>query len=428
MSTTLLPARTRDGGFSVAAALQAAEEGGERVRIDVEGARAWAKANGVHAVDGRLEVGRVNARRAELGLPLFQVVRGMAALRMPQDSPSRQETPMPSPSTAALDHARREAFGAAAEGSAGKSGNEVPATATETAPHAGIPHGAEDLAPIAATEDEFLDLVLTFNGTKTGLVTPALAGWALKINTANRPMNHKAVDGFVRILKEGRWHLTGEPAICSRDGILSDGQHRLEAIRRSGIAAPLDIRFGIERAAFVATGRGMRRTAGAILSMAGERFASSQAGIARLLAMYDAGQMARYSGQIEPDRLMEIVQGTPDIRRVAEVIQRHRFAPARTAPFGMVLVVALRHHPEEKVFEFAELVNSGRAPEETDPAYQLHLRLRDALGRKERIAQIDAAALAVIAFNARVRGKALSRLHLPDASRTNEGFPRVVLA
>ena len=408
--SALQPAlRTRDGSFSVAAHQQMLEDAEARVPIDIAGALAWAKANGVQEQNGRLEVGRVNARRAELGLPLFRVTKGLVPAALPQEKPHATEV-----RPAALDDARRAAFAP-----------PVPAVPSAADQAANLPLDPAS-PPIATTEDEFLGLVLAFDGTKTGLVTPEFAGWALKINTANRPMNHKSVEGFQKILRAGQWHLTGEPAIVSREGTLSDGQHRLEAIRRSGIPAPMDIRFGIERAAFVATGIGRRRTAAAIVAISGERYASAQAGIARLLIHHDAGQMARYSGQVEPELLLQVVRDTPTIRQVAEAIQRHRFAPARTAPFGVALVVAMRQHPEERVLAFAEEVNSGRSPTETSAAYQLHLRLRDAAMRKERIAQIDAAALTVFAFNAWTKGKEMSRLHLPDAARTNEGFPQVV--
>lgn len=406
MSAALLPARTRDGGYSVAAAIEAGGDEDARVRIDVDGALAWAKANGVQEKDGRLEVGRVNARRAELGLPLFLVTK--AARPMPM----LQEVPHGAGRSAALDAGRREAFA-----------EEQPATQGRAAePVRPVPA----VPPICHTQDEFLRLVTEEDGTITGLVTPTIAGWLMDLNTGNRPLQSAGVDRFVAILRAGTWINTGEPAIVSREGVINDGQHRLAAIVKSGISAVMDVRFGIERAAFAATGTGIRRTAGNVLAIAGQRFASSQASIARLLHHYDAGQMARTSQQVEPAEIIRIVEANPAILQVASTIQKHRFAPARTAPFGLILAVALRGAPAEKVFAFAEQVNSGLTDREDSPARQLHLRLRDAQGRRERMSQIDVAALTARAWNAWVEGRQLQRLVMQDGDRTSEGFPPVV--
>lgn len=76
------------------------------------------------------------------------------------------------------------------------------------------------------------------------LVDRDLAMALLKFNIRNRTLSRRRVAYFVDILVNDRWINTGEPVILSPIA-LSEGQHRLAAIVECGVAAPLDIRFGI---------------------------------------------------------------------------------------------------------------------------------------------------------------------------------------
>jgi hypothetical protein len=281
------------------------------------------------------------------------------------------------------------------------------------------------LKPIAANENELLDLVASHTGTVTGLVTPEIAGWLLDLNTGNRPLNQKGVERFRKILGAAAWVNTGEPVIVSSEGILNDGQHRLTAIRSSGGSAELDVRFGVGRSAFHATGTGRRRTAGNVLSIEGYSNVSCQAAMARLMHHYDRGQMAQFRAQVENAEILGIVDADESLGQIAAMIQRSKFKPTRAAPFGFVLVVAARTAPIERVFEFAELVSSGVVQDESDPARRLHVKLRDVAMNKESLTQIDAAVLTSKAWNAWSEGQGLPFLRVTPGDRTSEGFPKV---
>ena len=156
------------------------------------------------------------------------------------------------------------------------------------------------------------------------------------------------------------------------------------------------------------------------------RAASAVAAIGRLLHHHDQGCMGRLAQQVEPAVLIEMIGREPLVAAVAEKIRGYRFAPARTSPFGLVLVLAARATSRERAFAFSDLVSSGRTESEFDPAYQLHIRLRDAAMKRERISQIDTAVLAARAWNAWVQGRQMQRLIVNEDDRTSAGFPRVV--
>lgn len=74
---------------------------------------------------------------------------------------------------------------------------------------------------------------------ETILVTPDLAEMFLKNNLANRKMRVTHVDMFVRELQAGTFRTTHQGVAISKTGKLLDGQHRLAAIVKSGIAATM---------------------------------------------------------------------------------------------------------------------------------------------------------------------------------------------
>ena len=277
------------------------------------------------------------------------------------------------------------------------------------------------------TQDQLLDLVTGFHGTKTGLVTPEVAGWLLMLNTHNRPLNTTTIKRFSAILTEGRWQNTGEPVIVSHEGILNDGQHRLTAIRNTGLAAAMDIRFGIARAAFNVTGTGTKRTAAHVVSVAGYSHSTTRTSIARLLYYYDTGNMAMHSQRLDSDLMLQIIEREPLIGDIAAKIQRFTFPPARAAPFAMILVVAARHAPVDRVFAFADIAAGGLCQDEEEAPRRLHVRFRDASASRERkLGPLDTAILTVHAWNAWAQGRTLSRLMIQDSDRESGGFPQVM--
>ena len=371
------------------------------VDADLTTINEWAAANGVQKVEGRYRIADIALARSKVGLPKFNVVAralsGVAAeIGVDHPRTTIDQAPIVKPAP--------------------------PRLVAQTDP---IPHAEADTAlpPIAASEDELLDLVGNYQGTITGVVTPELAAALLTLNTNNRPMSPRAIDRFQAILRRGAWQNTGEAIIVASNGQLSDGQHRLTAIRRTGIAAECDVRFGIARAAFAVTGTGARRTTGNAMAIAGKPNATMQAAIGRLLVQHDAGYINRANIQVDSDLVIAITDAEPAIGNVAALIRSLKFKPTRTAPFGFALVLAHRATSLDQVAAFANLVDGGKADEE-DATRRLHVRLRDAGMNKERIPQIDVAVLTIRAWNAWTEGRAISRLVVTEADRTAEGFPK----
>src|SRR3954453_8673381 len=103
--------------------------------------------------------------------------------------------------------------------------------------------------PLSVSPDDILDMAVNMVGTVTVYVTVPVAQALLSMNTGNRPIIEKWVKTLADRMRRGAWILTGNTVIVASEGILNDGQHRLHAVVESGVTVPMDIRFGIERAA-----------------------------------------------------------------------------------------------------------------------------------------------------------------------------------
>lgn len=100
-------------------------------------------------------------------------------------------------------------------------------------------------------------------------ITPAIAAEYLKNNTNNRPLKNQWVTDIANMIRRGQWVLDGNPIRFSEDGVLLDGQHRLQAIIRAGIPVQTLVVRGLPKESFknIDTGRG--RSGGDILSIDG---------------------------------------------------------------------------------------------------------------------------------------------------------------
>lgn len=81
---------------------------------------------------------------------------------------------------------------------------------------------------------------------ETNLITPDLAAMFLQKNHANRRLRENHVRNFMRELQQGTFRTTHQGIAISTAGHLLDGQHRLTAIVRSGIAASMVIAWDCE--------------------------------------------------------------------------------------------------------------------------------------------------------------------------------------
>lgn len=82
---------------------------------------------------------------------------------------------------------------------------------------------------------------------KVQVITPELAKEYLEKNINNyRSMSNGVVAAYAADMKTGNWKFNGDSIKFNKSGFLVDGQHRLQAIIRSGVSIQMMVITGIE--------------------------------------------------------------------------------------------------------------------------------------------------------------------------------------
>jgi hypothetical protein len=277
---------------------------------------------------------------------------------------------------------------------------------------------------LARTENDLLALVTEHEGTMTGMVTPQVAGWLLRLNTHNRSLNKSRCLRFKSILQRDLWINTGEPIIVSREGTINDGQHRLTAIHETGIAAPMDVRFGIPQVAFHQTGTGDKRSPGEVLGIAGIACGNQCAAVAKWLWHYDNGSISRVGHAVETGDILQTVQNFPIINDVVRMGFTLKLAILKRSWFGAALTLMARRSSLEEVTNFAHAVDDGQG-EPNSPTRRLHERLVDEAVKRGKMPPIDRVIISIKAWNAWVERRPIGLLKVIENDRSAGGFPTI---
>jgi len=92
-------------------------------------------------------------------------------------------------------------------------------------------------------------------------VTPTMAQrWLDECNTQNRCKRGWWLEALCAAMLRGEWITTHQGIAFAASGRLLDGQHRLEAIVKSGMAIEMLVVYGLDDAAFGAIDTGVKRT------------------------------------------------------------------------------------------------------------------------------------------------------------------------
>lgn len=273
--------------------------------------------------------------------------------------------------------------------------------------------------------EQVLEWALSEVGTKTLLVSPEMAAALLTLNTGNRHLELRRVAQYAAEMKTGRWTLTGEPIIVSREGVLNDGQHRLQAVVDAGVPVWLDIRFGVSRDAFLQTGIGRKRTVADNLQIMGVKNAFSVAAVCKAMLHYETPRWpVDINRSVSPHESAEVLARHPMIQPVVDRLKAMKFAPMQASPMMFVVSLAAEVSDFETAIRFAEEINHGNE-EEFVPTRALREKLIAASTMRARVPAIDWIMLGIKAWNAWIVGAQIRNLRLIASEREPENAPRM---
>lgn len=116
------------------------------------------------------------------------------------------------------------------------------------------------------------------------IISPEMArdilDFSEKSGSRNRRLSPAVVKRYANDMKRGNWKTTGAAISLTSEGILIDGQHRLNAIVVSGVPVEMVVARGVQKDAFNVMDQGKRRDLADLLYIDGFRQYTSYIGAA----------------------------------------------------------------------------------------------------------------------------------------------------
>lgn len=156
------------------------------------------------------------------------------------------------------------------------------------------------------------------------LVTPEMAAQWLSNNPSNRNVREKVVDMYARDMANEKWLVTGDSVRLDKSGALLDGQHRLNAVVKSGVSVLMYVTSGLDKSAQAVMDMPLRRAPSDNLHMQGELNASTLVAVVRLAIAHERGiTIGRSAMPLSSSEIYEWVQCNPEVREATAIAVRH---------------------------------------------------------------------------------------------------------
>ena len=192
------------------------------------------------------------------------------------------------------------------------------------------------------------------------VITPKMAIEYLKANKNNRPIKKRSLSMYCRDIEAGNWKVNGESIKFDRHGNLGDGQHRLQACVRTGIAIETFVVRALDPEINKTVDKGVKRTAADYLSF---KNVSNSALIAAAICRYkslanSASDTPRDKSEMfSTSEVAEVYQQDSEFfDNVAmfakNIYKRNRLLKAAYVAGLMAFLIREKKHPQEKVERF----------------------------------------------------------------------------
>lgn len=205
------------------------------------------------------------------------------------------------------------------------------------------------------------------------MVDPATAAKWLERNTHNRKCRPTVVEKYVSELLHDEWRPVPAGIGFDEDGVLIDGQHRLTAIVRAKVAAPLLVVYGFARASQEKCDRHLKRTTLDVLRLAGMSVCKEHLSAAVFLTAYAKGPACSRAPVADCDLKQTLSKYSESLTAMAITSQSSNGSVAslfRRA--GSLAAFTLWHfHEPQQAKAFRRMVLDGTAPSATHPASTL---------------------------------------------------------
>lgn len=265
---------------------------------------------------------------------------------------------------------------------------------------------------------------------RTILMTPDVAGKLLdEINTHNRKRRQDHYDFFVRMLQNGEWACTHQGMAIDWNGILQDGQHRLEAIRDTGISVPVRMFVGEDPDNFNKIDTQMPRRAQDLIAMRGVPNSAVMGSIARLVLRYDEfggdlhlNRRAKYSIAAVDEAVASMGEPLRAACLAAYRIREETYANVTGTAAALYVIARMLPDGDSRVERFIYDLERGVTIERSDVVDKLRRRFIRARRDRQYMSGYEAMAYVIKTWNHRLLGQTTQ-----PTWRATETFPAPLL-
>ncbi len=259
--------------------------------------------------------------------------------------------------------------------------------------------------------------------SQVSTLTPSMAKELLATQVRNRPLSHGTVERYVSMMRDGKWSLTGEPLIIASNGQLIDGQHRCEAVVKSGVAVQMLVVYGAEASVFSKLGRGKTRSLADSLALEGCVSTHTLAAACKWLMREEKGSFCG-NFWIEPHEGLAALERNPDVIDSVRWSTSNRTAQALLSP-GMLSYAHYRAGRIDvaKRDVFFDRLESGEGLSNGNPIYALRERLVSNRASVAKLRDVDRLAFTIKAINCHMTGQSLRHLRWSRNAAYPEAFP-----
>jgi hypothetical protein len=247
-------------------------------------------------------------------------------------------------------------------------------------------------------------------------ITPKLAEQFLSKNCNNRPVSKANIKYLVKQINAGNWMFDGASIKIDKYGNLIDGQHRLEAIIKSGKSLVLLVLNGFNSSVFTVLDTGRKRTGSDVLSINGAENATVVASSIRLINQFEKGSYGEggsISRTLSNQEIVDFLDKNP------KILESSKFGASLykksngviTASLVSTFHFLLSQKSEEQALDFLTKLCLGTKLENDSPITALRNKLiKSSLNNNYRMLQSEIVRNIIVAWNKYRKGEKITKL------------------
>ena len=255
------------------------------------------------------------------------------------------------------------------------------------------------------------------------LIRPEMADAMLANPMHNRPINKSRIRTMIGDLRAGNWQLNGEPIICDDQGRVLDGQHRLHAVRESGVALRTLLVLGVAPTTMTSIDQGAPRSLADTVTVGGLRQGREVAATGRWIWRLEHDSMRRVATDLRNPDLAAFLKTHAGLPAALSWGASLRGLLPSSLASALFYACGAKDAPLAKTM-FTKL-SKGANLSQADLGFQLREKwLRDRT-RLTHLGMVSRAASLVLAWNAARQGVTRVNVHWKGQDDGAVGFPRI---